>query len=85
MVLGSYLLSLVKLVETPKKEGCLIFLGIPIVSDRIAQMVITKHLAPQLESVFANDSYGYKPGKLALDAVATVRKRVWKYQLVITY
>lgn len=52
-------------------------LGIPTVSDRIAQMVVKRHLEPILEPVFHRDSYGYQPGKSAHDVLAKARQRCW--------
>ena len=58
-------------------------LGIPTVSDRIAQMVVTRYLEPELEPHFHADSYGYRPGKSAHDALAVARERCWRYDWVI--
>ena len=44
-------------------------LGIPTVADRIVQMVVKEQLEPELEKQFHPDSYGYRPNKLALEAV----------------
>jgi len=55
-------------------------LGIPTVADRVAQMVVKQYLEPILEPYFHPDSYGYRPGRSALDAVGIARKRCWKYQ-----
>ena len=75
---GSYMPSAVKLVEIPKSGGGKRPLGIPTVSDRIAQMVVVKVLEPKLEPIFHNDSYGYRPGRSAHDALAQARERCWK-------
>ena len=53
--------------------------GIPTVSDRIAQMVVKMHLEPQIEPHFHPDSYGYRPGKSAHDALGMARQRCWRY------
>ena len=79
---GSYWPPPVLEVEIPKKGGVR-KLGIPTVSDRIAQMVAKQYLEPDLESVFLEDSYGYRPKKSALEAVGKTRERCWRYDWVI--
>jgi len=80
---GSYFPHPVKLVEIDKKDGGKRALGIPTVTDRIAQMVVKMALEPKLESVFHSDSYGCRPGKSALEAVGKARERCWRYNWVI--
>jgi RNA-directed DNA polymerase len=80
---GSYIPPPVKLVEITKKDGGKRPLGIPTVTDRIAQMVVKMTLEPELEPIFHSDSYGYRPGKSAIDAVGKVRERCWRYNWVI--
>jgi len=80
---GSYMPSPVKLVEIPKSGGGSRPLGIPTVSDRVAQMVVVLVLEPSLEKVFHQDSYGYRPGRSAHDALASARKRCWKFDWVL--
>jgi retron-type reverse transcriptase len=58
-------------------------LGIPTVADRIAQEVARRYLEPILEPVFHADSYGYRPGKSAIDAVRTARERCWRSDWVL--
>jgi retron-type reverse transcriptase len=80
---GSYFPPPVKLVEINKKSGGKRPLGIPTVTDRIAQMVVKMTLEPKLEPCFHTDSYGYRPGKSAIEAVGKVRERCWRYNWVI--
>jgi len=80
---GSYMPSPVLQVEIPKKGGGVRPLGIPTISDRIAQMVVLLNLEPKLEPTFHKDSYGYRPNKSALEAVGTARKRCWQYDWVV--
>jgi RNA-directed DNA polymerase len=79
---GSYFPPPVRLVEIPKGKGKRP-LGIPTVSDRVAQAVAKMYLEPLVEPKFHEDSYGSRPGKSALDAVATARKRCWRRDWVV--
>ncbi len=80
---GSYFPPPVKGVSIPKSSGGERMLGVPTVSDRIAQTVVKLVVEPLMEPYFHEDSYGYRPGKSAIDAVGVARKRCWKYDWVI--
>jgi RNA-directed DNA polymerase len=81
---GSYFPPPVRLVEIPKAGTDQTRpLGIPTVSDRIAQMVVKLMFEPHVEPYFHPDSYGYRPGKSALDAVGVTRQRCWRRNYVI--
>ena len=82
---GSYFPPAVKAVSIPKKSGGTRVLGVPTVSDRIAQTVVKRVLEPILEPVFDKDSFGYRVGKSAHDAIAATRKRCWQYDWVVEF
>jgi len=81
---GTYFPPAVRAVEIPKQHGNgTRMLGIPCVGDRVAQTVVARHLSARVEPVFHPDSYGYRPNRSALDAVAVCRQRCWKRDWVI--
>ncbi len=82
---GSYFPSPVKTVEIPKKNEGLRVLGIPTVADRIAQMTVKMYFEPMVEPYFYPDSYGYRPGKSALEAIRITRRRCWRYHWILEY
>jgi RNA-directed DNA polymerase len=82
---GSYFPPAVRGVEIPKKQGGKRMLGVPTVSDRIAQTVVKLMFEPLVEPCFLEDSYGYRPNKSALDAVGVTRKRCWEYEWLIEF
>jgi len=81
---GSYIPPPVRMVEIPKPGGRGVrVLGVPTVADRIAQTVVKRYLEPVVEPIFHEDSYGYRPGRSALQAVGVCRERCWKRDWVI--
>lgn len=84
MSAGSYMPAPVRAVEIPKDHGTGVrVLGVPTVADRVAQTVVARLLEDRLEPVFHPDSYGYRPGRSALDAVAVTRTRCWDKDWVV--
>jgi RNA-directed DNA polymerase len=82
---GSYFPPPVKAVPIPKKTGGERILGVPTVTDRVAQMVVKLVFEPCVEPHFLEDSYGYRPKKSALDALGITRKRCWRYDWVLEF
>ena len=82
---GSYFPPPVKVVAIAKKEGGQRLLGVPTVADRIAQTVVKQALEPLVEPHFHRDSYGYRPGKSAHQALETTRHRCWRYAWVVKF
>ncbi len=83
MTSGSYYPSPVKEAKIPKKSGGYRSLGIPSVSDRIAQQVVKDYLEPKVDHLFHKDSYGYRRGRNAHQAVETASERCFKSPWVI--
>ena len=72
-----------RLVEIEKKNGGRRPIGIPTVADRKAKTVVKMVFEPVVEPVFHPDSYGYRPGKSAHQAVAKARLRCFQFDWVI--
>ena len=80
---GTYFPPPVLQVVIPKRDGGERKLGVPTISDRIAQTVVKKVLEPMVEPQFHRDSYGYRPGRSAHDAVGRARERCWQFNWVL--
>ncbi len=80
---GSYFPPAVLEVKIPKSNGSLRSLGIPTISDRIAQQVIKSYLEPRLDKVFHEQSYGYRPNRSAHQALSVARSNAQRYEWLI--
>ncbi len=80
---GSYFPPPVKQVEIPKKAGGVRKLGVPTVADRVGQTVVKLLIEPLLDPLFHPDSYGYRAGRSAKQAIAVTRKRCWQYDWLV--
>jgi len=83
---GSYMPPAVMAISIPKKNNKGVrILGVPTVSDRIAQMVVKLTLEPLLEPIFHQDSYSYRPNKSAHDAIGITKLRCFRYDYVVEF
>ena len=81
---GSYFPPPVRAVAIPKPHGGgTRVLGVPTIADRVAQTVVARRIEEKVEPIFHPDSYGYRPKRSALDAVAACRERCWRYAWVV--
>src|SRR5450755_1985571 len=81
---GSYFPPPVRAVEVPKPHGGGVrLLGVPTIADRVAQTVVARYVGERAEPRFHPDSYGYRPGRSAHDALEACRQRCWKYDWTI--
>lgn len=80
---GSYFHMPVRQVEIAKSDGGVRQLGIPTLLDRIAQEVAKHHLEKQVEPLFHNSSFGYRPKRSCHDAVAQAERNSFNHDFVI--
>ena len=85
MASGTYFPKLVRAVAIPKKSGGTRLLGVPTVEDRVAQMTVKTYFEPCVEPIFHEDSYGYRPGKSAKQALEATRERCWRKDWVLEF
>lgn len=76
---GSYFPKPVKQVEIKKKDGGIRKLGIPTLLDRIAQQVVRAYLEPKLDPIFHPDSYAYRKGRNAHQAIEKAQARSFNH------
>jgi group II intron reverse transcriptase/maturase len=80
---GSYYPQAVRQAEIPKGDGTMRVLGIPTVTDRVAQMVIKRKLEKLADKHFSVNSFGYRPRKSAHDAIEQCRINCLRYSWAI--
>ncbi len=80
---GSYFPDPVRQVKIPKDSGGVRKLGIPTLLDRIAQQVVKHHLELQLEPMFHDSSFGYRPNRSAHDAVALSQRNCFNHDFAL--
>jgi len=80
---GSYMAPPVLAKAIPKGKGKVRVLGIPTVSDRIAQGAVKLYVESHLDPLFDEDSYGYRGNKSAHDALSRCRERCWSHHWVL--
>jgi group II intron reverse transcriptase/maturase len=80
---GSYFPLPVRRVEIDKKDGGTRKSGIPTLPDRIAQQVVRHHPEKQLEPIFHENPFGYRPGRSAHQAVGQSQRNCFSHGFVV--
>lgn len=73
---GAYRPHPVKRVDIPKPGGGKRALGIPTVLDRLIQQAYCRTLTPIFDPHFSPESYGFRPGKQAHDAIRRAQEHI---------